>query len=126
MPLVARRPRQQYTLSEWETVRVARTMERVCRRQLFGSRAELLADLADPASEFRSLAIFVLELRLSQRCRYWWILVVEHLEAPQTAHPRWFEMFVDDCWGFYSFVRRRAVPRGEQPQFEPADRKSVV
>ena len=29
-------------------------------------------------------------------------------------------MFVDDCRGFYSFVGRRAVPRGEQPQFEPA------
>ena len=65
MPLVTRRPRYQYTLSEMETVRVARSVERVCRRQLFGSRNELLADLADPASEFRSLAILLLELRLS-------------------------------------------------------------
>ena len=79
MPLVVGRLCQQYTPSEMETVRVARTMERVCRRQLSRSRAELLANLADPASEFRSL---VLELRLSQRHRYWWSHVVEHLEAP--------------------------------------------
>ena len=65
---------------------MARTMEQVCRRRLFRSRAELLANLADPASEFRSLAIFVLELQLSQRHRHWWIQVVEHLEAPKLEH----------------------------------------
>ena len=72
MSIAVHRPRQQCTLSEMETVSVARSMERVCRRRLFTSRAELLADLADPASEFRNLAIFVLELRLSQRQRYRW------------------------------------------------------
>ena len=70
MSLVVRRPRAHFTLSEMETGRVARAMERVCRQQLFTSRAELLASLVEPALEFRSLAIFVLELCLSQRCRY--------------------------------------------------------
>ena len=65
MSLCVRRPRAQYTLTELETVRVARAMERVCRQQLLTSRTELVANMADPASKFRRLAIFVLELRLN-------------------------------------------------------------
>ena len=29
-------------------------------------------------------------------------------------------MFIDNCWSFYSYVRRRAGPRADQPEFEPA------
>ena len=45
---------------------------------------------------------------------------VEHLEAPDVEHPRWFGMFIDDCWSFYSYVRRRAGARADQPECEPA------
>ena len=50
---------------------MACAMERVYRQQILTSPAELVAILADPASEFCRLAIFVLELRLIQRQHYW-------------------------------------------------------
>ena len=46
--------------------------------------------------------------------------MVEHLEAPHVERLWWFGMFIDDCWSFYSYVRRRAGPRVDQPEFEPA------
>ena len=33
-------------------------------------------------------------------------------------HPQWFGMFIHDCWSSYSYVRCRAGPRADQPEFE--------